>query len=112
MTPQKKKYFVPLLVALGIVFGIFWGTFNAYRFSGNRLSIINNSSNKVFDLFHLIDDQYVDSVQISDLVKRALPQILKELDSIQPIFQQLKYRRKHAGLERKLFRNWCAIYHL
>lgn len=80
MTPQKKKYFVPLLVALGIVFGIFWGTFNAYRFSGNRLSIINNSSNKVFDLFHLIDDQYVDSVQISDLVERALPQILKELD--------------------------------
>ena len=34
----------------------------------------------MFELFHLIDDLYVDSVQISDLVERALPQILKELD--------------------------------
>lgn len=32
------------------------------------------------DLFHLIDDQYVDSVNIPDLVEKALPQILKELD--------------------------------
>lgn len=80
MTKQNKNRFVPLLVSIGVVVGILLGSFFANHFSGNRLSIINNSSNKVFDLFHLIDDQYVDSVNISDLVERSLPQILKELD--------------------------------
>lgn len=68
------------MISVGVVIGILLGSFFANHFSGNRLSIINNSSNKVFDLFHLIDDQYVDSVDIPDLVERALPQILKELD--------------------------------
>lgn len=80
MIKQNKNRFVPLLISLGVVAGILFGSFFANHFSGNRLSIINNSSNKVIDLFHLIDDQYVDSVNIPDLVERSLPQILKELD--------------------------------
>lgn len=80
MIKQNKNRFVPLLVSLGVVVGILFGSFFANHFSGNRLSIINNSSNKVIDLFHLIDDQYVDSVNIPDLVERSLPQILRELD--------------------------------
>lgn len=75
-----KNRLVPLFVATGVVVGILLGSFFANHFSGNRLSIINNSSNKVIDLFHIIDDQYVDSVNISDLVEHSLPQILKELD--------------------------------
>lgn len=80
MTKNNKNRFVPLFVSLGVVAGILVGSFFANHFSGNRLSIINNSSNKIIDLFHLIDDQYVDTVNISDLVERSLPQILKELD--------------------------------
>lgn len=80
MTKNNKNRFVPLFVSLGVVAGILVGSFFANHFSGNRLSIINNSSNKIIDLFHLIDDQYVDTVSISDLVERSLPQILKELD--------------------------------
>lgn len=76
----EKNRFVPLLLSLGVVLGILIGSFFANHFGGKRLSIINNSSNKVMDLFHLIDDQYVDSVNIPDLVEKALPQILKELD--------------------------------
>ena len=77
---SQHKSFVPLYISIGVVAGILLGSFFANHFSGNRLSIINNSSNKVMDLFHLVDDQYVDSVKIPDLVERALPQILKELD--------------------------------
>lgn len=80
MANQNKNRFFPLVISLGVIAGILLGTFFANHFSGNRLSIINNSSNKVIDLFHLIDDQYVDSVNIPDLVERSLPQILKELD--------------------------------
>ena len=37
---------MPLIMALCVVMGIFIGTFYANHFSGNRLSIINSSSNK------------------------------------------------------------------
>lgn len=80
MNTIYKNRLVPLFIALGVIVGIMLGSFFANHFSGNRLSIINNSSNKVIDLFHIIDDQYVDSVNISYLVERSLPQILKELD--------------------------------
>ena len=71
---------MPLWLALSVVLGIFIGTFFANRFSGNRLSIINSGSNKLNDLLHIIDDQYVDTVNMNDLVETAMPQILSELD--------------------------------
>ena len=71
---------MPLWLALSVVIGIFIGTFFANRFSGNRLSIINTGSNKLNDLLHIVDDQYVDTVNVNDLVEKAVPQILSELD--------------------------------
>ncbi len=71
---------MPLLMALCIVLGVLIGTFYANHFSGNRLSIINTSSNKLNSLLHIIDDQYVDTVNMNDLVEKAIPQVLAELD--------------------------------
>jgi carboxyl-terminal processing protease len=71
---------MPLIMALCVVLGILIGTFYANHFSGNRLSIINSSSNKLNNLLHIIDDQYVDTVNVNDLVEKAMPQILSELD--------------------------------
>ena len=67
-------------MAVSVVIGILIGTFYANHFSGNRLSIINSSSNKLNNLLHIIDDQYVDTVNVNDLVEKAMPQILAELD--------------------------------
>ena len=80
MNKRKTYRFMPLWLALSVVLGIFIGTFFANRFSGNRLSIINSGSNKLNDLLHIIDDQYVDTVNMGDLVETAMPQILSELD--------------------------------
>ena len=77
---QNKNRFSPLMMALCVVIGILIGTFYANHFSGNRLSIINSSSNKLNYLLHIIDDQYVDTVNVNDLVEKAMPQILAELD--------------------------------
>ena len=70
----------PLWLALSAVIGIVIGTFYANHFSGNRLSIINSGSNKLNNLLYIIDDQYVDTVNMGDLVEKAMPQILSELD--------------------------------
>lgn len=71
---------MPLLMALCVVIGIVIGTFYANHFSGNRLNIINSGSNRLNNLLHIIDDQYVDTVDINSLVEKAMPQILAELD--------------------------------
>lgn len=71
---------MPLVMALCLVIGVLIGTFYANHFSGNRLSIINTSSNKLNSLLHIIDDQYVDDVNMNDLVEKAIPQVLSELD--------------------------------
>jgi carboxyl-terminal processing protease len=80
MSQNKSTRFIPLIIAISVVIGVLLGTFYAHHFSGNKLSIINTSSNKLNDLLHIIDDQYVDTVDLSNLVERAMPEILGELD--------------------------------
>src|SRR5574344_2514562 len=80
MSQNKNSRFIPLLMALCVVIGIIIGSFYANHFAGNRLSIINSSSNKLNNLLHIIDDQYVDSVDMDELVETAMPQLLAELD--------------------------------
>lgn len=76
----RNTRFTPLIIAVSIVLGILIGTFYANHFSNNRLGIINGSTNKLNALLRIIDDQYVDSVNMNDLVEGALPYILKGLD--------------------------------
>ena len=77
---NKSNRFMPLLMALCVVVGILIGTFYANHFSGNRLNIINSGSNRLSNLLHIVDDQYVDKVNIDSLVDMAIPQILADLD--------------------------------
>lgn len=77
---QNSSRLLPIYIAIAVVVGIFIGNFYSNLFAGRKVSLINTSSNKLSDLLHIIGDEYVDSVNISDLVEKALPQILKELD--------------------------------
>lgn len=80
MRQNKSSRMMPLLMALCVVIGILIGTFYANHFSGNRLNIINSGSNRLNNLLHIIDDQYVDAVNIDSLVDKAIPKILSDLD--------------------------------
>ena len=77
---NKSNRFAPLWMALCVVLGILVGTFYANHFSGNRLSIINSNGSKLNNLLHYVNDMYVDTVDMNDLVEKAMPQILSELD--------------------------------
>lgn len=77
---NNNTRFIPFLLAVCLIAGIAIGTFYANHFSGNKLGIINTSSNKLNALLRIIDDQYVDTVNMGELVEEAMPQILSELD--------------------------------
>ena len=80
MSTKNSSRFTPVIIAVSVVVGILIGTFYAKHFAGNRLGIINGSSNKLNALLRIVDDQYVDTVNMTDLVEKAMPQILAELD--------------------------------
>ncbi len=80
MNPNNKSRLTPLFIALALIGGIVIGTFYANHFSGNRLSIINTGSNKINYLLQMIDNQYVDTVDMPTLVEQSMPKILSELD--------------------------------
>lgn len=81
MDKPKKSYFIPVIAAVAVVLGILIGSFYANQFSTNRRGIINMSSNnKLNALLRIVEDQYVDTVKINELIEEAMPQILSELD--------------------------------
>ena len=81
---------MPIWLALSMVLGVVIGTFYANHIAGGRSSIrdaggylrINTAPGlkKMNSLLELLDDQYVDTVNMADLVEKAIPQILSELD--------------------------------
>lgn len=77
---MDKHRFTPLLIAIGTIVGIFIGTFYTSHFSSGRIKLINTGTNKVGRLLQLIDNNYVDTVDMNKLVEDAMPQILSELD--------------------------------
>ena len=80
MANNKITRFIPLIIAISVVGGILIGTFYTKHYGGNRLGIINGSSNKINALMRIVEDQYVDTIDMSQVVEGALPQILAQLD--------------------------------
>lgn len=77
---NKYKRFMPILLAVGIVIGIAIGVFYSNIYSGNRLGVIQGSTNKINALLRIVNDSYVDTVKMEDMVEKTMPLILSELD--------------------------------
>lgn len=83
MSSNKSSRYIPIIIAISIIGGIFIGTFYSNRFSDNNpigTSILPSSPNKLNGLLRIINDQYVDTVNMGDLIEDAMPTILGELD--------------------------------
>ncbi len=75
-----KSRNIALLIIAGVVTGIAVGMYFTRRMLRPYLNVINVSTNKVSDLLHIVDEMYVDSVNVDEMVEEVMPQVLKELD--------------------------------
>ncbi|MCH5178991.1 MAG: S41 family peptidase [Prevotellaceae bacterium] len=80
MSSNKFRNYTPLIISVSVVVGILIGSFYASHFRSNRLSIANSSNSKINDMLFAIEDRYVDTVDIGELIENSLPKILSELD--------------------------------
>ncbi|MBQ8672976.1 MAG: S41 family peptidase [Bacteroides sp.] len=99
MSTKNSSRFTPLIIAISIVAGILIGTAYAKHYGGSKLGIINGSTNKLNALLRVIDDQYVDTVNMADLVEEAMPQILAELDPHSTYIPAQKLEEVNSELE-------------
>ena len=99
MTTKGSNRFIPIIIAISVVLGILIGTFYSKHSGSSKLGIINASSNKLNALLRIIEDQYVDTIDISNLVEKAMPQILAELDPHSTYIPAQKLEEVNSELE-------------
>ena len=82
MDSNKRTHYIPIIIAVSIVAGIFIGTFYANRFSEDTrgMGMMGATNNKLNGLLSIINEQYVDTVNMTELIEDTMPQILGELD--------------------------------
>lgn len=80
MENKKNNRYLPLIIAVSIVFGISVGFFYAGYGNRSNTNRINYSANKINALLNIIENQYVDTVNINGIIEDVMPAILNDLD--------------------------------
>lgn len=75
---KRLTAWLPVIIAVSIALGIFIG--NHYLSLTQGKHRIYSSGNKINAILDIIDEQYVDTVNMSQLVEGAIPKIFSELD--------------------------------
>jgi carboxyl-terminal processing protease len=86
---NNNKTWMPLLVSVAIACCIYLGARleslrseqeGAITALGNRLAGRTSASSKLNEIFSLLNQEYVDSLDVDDLVEQAIPTLISELD--------------------------------
>lgn len=76
---KRILVWLPLIMAGCIALGIVLGGY--FYYSGQRnLNFNLNGSNKIDNILNIIEGNYVDSLEMHDLIEKSIPSIFKELD--------------------------------
>lgn len=75
---KRLTVWLPVIIAASIALGIFIGNHYLSFSQGKRRAYM--SGNKINAVLDIIDEQYVDTVNMSDLVENTIPKIFSELD--------------------------------
>ncbi|MDL2241334.1 peptidase S41 [Bacteroidales bacterium OttesenSCG-928-L03] len=95
----KKKYWVTIIIiTISLLVGIVIGTFISGKSFGSKFFL--SKENKIDTILGIINEEYVDTVQLISLIENALPHIIDELDphsSYIPSSQSAHYSEDMEG---------------
>ncbi len=77
---MKNSPRTPLLISVCLALGIGIGTYLTSQYGTDELNVINQKDNKLNTLLQLVENNYVDTVNIHALIEEALPEIVSKLD--------------------------------
>ena len=94
-TEKRLRVWLPVLIAFGIVIGIFIGnTYSIFDFSSGK-----TGSNKFNSVLRYIDESYVDSIDMSAFLEDAIPSVVEGLDPHSRYFTSEQMLRLTEDLE-------------
>jgi carboxyl-terminal processing protease len=76
----KKSIFLPVFLATALTCGILLGLFMPGKNEVPRHSSLRSENDKLNSILNIIESNYVDTVNRSELTEEAIPSILKKLD--------------------------------
>ncbi len=95
----KNKVFLPLIVSLSIIAGIFIGNKLIPVKTNTFHSTLNlNTSSKISSILRLIQENYVEKVSVDSLEEIAIPLILKNLDPHTSYLPPIVNEKAHEDL--------------
>lgn len=77
---KATKILIPLIIAVSVAAGIIIGNLLSRNSNQGVVSIGLGESNKLSSILKLIEQGYVDSVNIAEITEKTIPEILKNLD--------------------------------
>lgn len=75
----KTSVYLPVIIALSVVAGILIGRFYGGSGSENKFIIVPKA-NKLDNVLNYIENEYVDEITKTDIIEKAIPKILEDLD--------------------------------
>ncbi len=77
---KKTAILIPLIIAVSVVMGILIGNLLNRNSQSGFVGLNIGGQNKISEILSYIDQGYVDSVNISEIIEKTIPEILKNLD--------------------------------
>jgi len=77
---SHRSIFLPLMLAISLVLGILIGVVLPRKNDTSQVPVLRPRNDKITSILNIIERDYVDSVNRSELVETAIPAILKKLD--------------------------------
>jgi carboxyl-terminal processing protease len=90
--------YLPIILAVTLVIGIFVGRY----FDGNNTEnkfIIIPKANKLDNVLNYIENEYVDEISKNEIIERAIPKILEDLDPHSQYIPAVELQRVNEPLE-------------
>lgn len=90
---RSSLVWIPLIIAVSIVIGLFFGN----NFSNK--TFISDNDRKLNTILNLVSAQYVDTVDINDLIEQSIPKILANLDPHSTYIPANEFNKVNSELE-------------
>lgn len=90
--------YFPVIIAVAVIIGILIGRFYSGSNTENRFIIIPKA-NKLDNVLNYIENEYVDNITKADIIERAIPKILEDLDPHSQYIPAIELQKVNEPLE-------------
>ncbi len=90
--------YFPIVIAVSVVIGILIGRFYSGSNTENKFIIIPKA-NKIDNVLNYIENEYVDDVSKAEIIERAIPKILEDLDPHSQYIPAMELQKVNEPLE-------------